>query len=94
MQDEVPSSSGNPQPPPKPSEDPHLELLQRVTNQLDNSSINFVQASRVQQPQAAANQPNAQPPRRPPRHGLFCYNYNEEGHGMYYCPHPRQYGNV
>ena len=93
-QDEVPSSLGNPQPPPKVLEDPHIELLQKVTHQLDNLSINLVQASQVPQPQAIGNQPNVQEPRRPPRCGLFCYNCEEEGHGMYYCPHPRCYGNA
>ena len=34
---------------PQPStKDPHLEMLQRVTNQLDNLSINLVQGPRVQ----------------------------------------------
>ncbi|MCO5590744.1 hypothetical protein L7F22_044719 [Adiantum nelumboides] len=40
--------------PPAPTttpEDPHLELLQRVTNQLDNLSINMVQGVHQQQPQ-------------------------------------------
>ena len=32
--------------------DPHVDLLQRVTNQLDDLSINLVQGQRVHQPQA------------------------------------------
>ena len=32
--------------------DPHVDLLQRLTNQLDNVSINLVQGGRVHQPQA------------------------------------------
>ena len=30
--------------------DPHVDLLQRVTNQLDNLSINLMQGGRVHQP--------------------------------------------
>ena len=55
----------NEQPPPAPPatpEDPHLELLQRVTNQLDNLSINLVQGPRVQsQPPNAERGRNAPP---------------------------------
>ena len=31
--------------------DPHVDLLERVTNQLDNLSINLVQEGRVHHPQ-------------------------------------------
>ena len=76
-----------------PAADPHLELLQRVTNQLNELSVNFVQASRMQaQPPNEERVQNAQPPRRPlRRQELLCYNCGEEGHGMYFCPHPRRY---
>ena len=36
--------------------DPHVDLLQRVINQLDNLSINLVQGGRVHQPQAMQHQ--------------------------------------
>ena len=75
-------------------EDPHLELLQRVTNQLDNLSINLVQGPRMQpQPHNEERAQDAPPPRRPParRQEYFCYNCGEDGHGMYFCPHPRRY---
>ena len=65
------------------SEDPHLELLQRVTNQLDNLSINLVQGPRMQpRPPNEERVPNAPPPRRPPprRQEYFCYNCGEDGH--------------
>ena len=87
----------SPQPPPAPPvtpEDPHLELLQRVTNQLDNLSINLVQGPRMQpQPRNEERMQDAPPPRRPParRQEYFCYNCGEDGHGMYFCPHPRRY---
>ncbi|MCO5575262.1 hypothetical protein L7F22_029062 [Adiantum nelumboides] len=69
--------------PPAPTttpEDPHLELLQRVTNQLDNLSINMVQGVRQQQPQPNNERmPNGQR-RQPQRRDYFCYNCGEEGH--------------
>ncbi|MCO5550383.1 hypothetical protein L7F22_003867 [Adiantum nelumboides] len=78
--------------PPAPTttpEDPHLELLQRVTNQLDNLSINMVQGVHQQQPQPNNERMPNGPRRQPQRRDYFCYNCGEEGHGMYFCPHPR-----
>ncbi|MCO5571669.1 hypothetical protein L7F22_025416 [Adiantum nelumboides] len=71
--------------------DPHLELLQRVTNQLDNLSINMVQGVRQQQPQPNNERMPNGPRRQPQRRDYFCYNCGEEGHGMYFCPHPRNF---
>ena len=70
--------------------DPHLEMLQRVTNKLDNLSINLVQGPRVQ----AMEDQNRPQQRRQPRNQYYCYNCGETGHGMYYCPHPRRYNNA
>ena len=71
------------------AEDPHLELLQRVTAQLDDLSINLVQGPRGQPPP----QHEAPPQRRPPmrRQELHCWNCGEDRHGMYFCPQPRRY---
>ncbi|MCO5558987.1 hypothetical protein L7F22_012578 [Adiantum nelumboides] len=80
--------------PPAPTrtpEDPHLELLQRVTNQLDNLSINMVQGVHQQQPQPNNERMPNGPRRQPQRRDYFCYNCGEEGHGMYFCPHPRNF---
>ncbi|MCO5569167.1 hypothetical protein L7F22_022877 [Adiantum nelumboides] len=80
--------------PPAPTttpEDPHLELLQRVTNQLDNLSINMVQGVRQQQPQPNNERMPNGPRRQPQRRDYFCYNCGEVGHGMYFCPHPRNF---
>ncbi|MCO5610892.1 hypothetical protein L7F22_065135 [Adiantum nelumboides] len=80
--------------PPAPTttpEDPYLELLQRVTNQLDNLSINMVQGMRQQQPQPNNERMPNGPRRQPQRRDYFCYNCGEEGHGMYFCPHPRNF---
>ncbi|MCO5555311.1 hypothetical protein L7F22_008857 [Adiantum nelumboides] len=80
--------------PPAPTttpEDPHLELLQRVTNQLDNLSINMVQGVRQQQPQPNNERMPNGPRRQPQRRDYFSYNCGEEGHGMYFCPHPRNF---
>ncbi|MCO5551406.1 hypothetical protein L7F22_004909 [Adiantum nelumboides] len=80
--------------PPAPTttpEDPHLELLQRVTNQLDNLSINMVQGVRQQHPQPNNERMPNGPRRQPQRRDYFCYNCGEEGHGMYFCPHPRNF---
>ncbi|MCO5611945.1 hypothetical protein L7F22_066205 [Adiantum nelumboides] len=80
--------------PPAPTttpEDPHLELLQRVTNQLDNLSINMVQGVRQQQPQPNNERMPNGPRRQPQRRDYFCYNCGEEGHGMYFCPYPRNF---
>ncbi|MCO5562015.1 hypothetical protein L7F22_015641 [Adiantum nelumboides] len=71
--------------PPAPTttpEDPHLELLQRVTNQLDNLSINMVQGVRQQQPQPNNERMPNGPRRQPQRRDYFCYNCGEEGHGV------------
>ena len=58
------------QPPPVAppiSEDPHLELLQKVTAQLDDLSINLVQGPRAQPlPHHEARALEAQQQRRPP----------------------------
>ncbi|MCO5554226.1 hypothetical protein L7F22_007754 [Adiantum nelumboides] len=83
--------------PPNGSEDPHLDLLQRVTNQLDNLTINFIHGFQPQQPmqqQAGGLEPNSQVPRRPPRREYQCHNYGEDKHGMYFCPYLRGYGNA
>ena len=74
-------------------EDSHLELLQRVTTQLDNLSINLVQGPRMQpQPRNEERAQEPPPPRRPLRRAeYFCYNCGEDGHGMYFCPHPRRF---
>ncbi|MCO5560767.1 hypothetical protein L7F22_014387 [Adiantum nelumboides] len=80
--------------PPAPTttpEDPHLELLQRVTNQLDNLSINMVQGVHQQQPQPNNEKMPNGPRRQPQRRDYFCYNCGEEAHGMYFCPHPRNF---
>ena len=76
---------------PNTPEDPHLELLQKVTNQLEDLSINLVQGPRMQPPPRNEERAqDAQPPRRPParRQELHCWNCGENGHGMYFCPHP------
>ena len=86
-------SEQQPHAPPTSSADPHLELLQRVTNQLNELSVNMFQGSRVpDQPPNEERAQNAQPPQRPPRRQeYFCYNCGEDGHGMYFCPHPRRH---
>ena len=71
------------------TEDPHLELLQRVTAQLDDLSINLVQGPRGQPPPQHGAPPQRRPPMR--RQGLHCWNCREDGHGMYFFPHPRRY---
>ena len=45
------------------------------------------------QPRNEERMQDAPPPRRPParRQEYFCYNCGEDGHGMYFCPHPRRY---
>ena len=82
-----------PHAPPMPLADPHLESLQRVTNQLNELSVNMFQGSRVPaQPPNEERAQNAQPLRRPARRQeYFCYNCGEDGHGMYFCPHPRRH---
>ena len=97
-QSQVPNVA-NEQPYPVPTmllEDPHMELLQRVTNQLDNLSINLVQGARVHQPQHQNGEgmPNGPRPQRQPRRSFVCYNCGEEGHGMNYCPYPRNYEGI
>ena len=72
-----------------------MDLLQKVTSQLDNLSISLVQG--VQAPQQPPPPPSierrndASPQRRPQRREYFCHNCGEDGHGMYFCPHPRRY---
>jgi len=87
------------QPPTQPAidGDTHLDLLQKVTNQLDNLSINLVQGVCAQQqppPPIVERGNNAPTQRRPQWMEYFCYNYGEDGHGMYFFPHPRRYGNA
>ena len=54
-----------PHAPPTTSTDPHLELLQRVTNQLNELSVNMFQGTRVPvQPPNEERAKNTQPPRR------------------------------
>ncbi|MCO5559307.1 hypothetical protein L7F22_012903 [Adiantum nelumboides] len=69
---------------PTTPEDPHLELLQRVTNQLDNLSINMVQGAQRQQYQPLNGErgPNdqRQQRQRQQRRDYFCYNCGEDGH--------------
>ena len=87
----------SPQPPPvlpNIPEDSHLELLQKVTNQLENFSINLVQGPRIKpQPHINEGAQDARPPQRPlaRRQEHTCWNCGEDGHGMYFCPHPRRY---
>lgn len=74
--------------------DPHLELLQKVTSQLEDLSINLVQSARAQpSPRNDNRRNNEQPPRRPPnrRQDLHYDNCREDGHDMYFYPHPRRY---
>ena len=81
-------------PPPKTPEDPHLELMQRVTTQLDNLSINLVQGPRAPPPpRDEERMQEAQPLRRPRarRQEHTCWNCGEDRHGMYFCPQPRRY---
>ena len=75
--------------PPTSPADPHLELLQRVTNQLNALSINMFQGSRV--PAQPPNEERAQNSQPPQRQEYFCYNCGEDMHGMYFCPHPRRH---
>ena len=93
-----PSTSGmgeqQPHAPPTAPADPHLELLQRVTNQLNELSVNMFQGSRM--PAQPSNEERAQNAQQPPRRqqrrqDYFCYNCGEDGHGMYFCPHPRRH---
>ncbi|MCO5574890.1 hypothetical protein L7F22_028684 [Adiantum nelumboides] len=76
--DEVPTQV------PTTLEDPHLELLQRVTNQLDNLSINMVQGAQRQQHQPPNGErgPNdqRQQRQRQQRRDYFCYNCGEDGY--------------
>ncbi|MCO5566872.1 hypothetical protein L7F22_020555 [Adiantum nelumboides] len=67
-------------------EDPHLELLQRVTNQLDNLSINMVQGAQRQQHQPHNGErglnDQRQQRQRQQRRDYFCYNCGEDGHEL------------
>ena len=82
-------SEQQPHAPPTTPVGPHLELLQRVTNQLNELSVNMFQGPRVPaQPPNEERAQNAQPPRRPPRRQeYFFYNCGEDEHGMYFFPH-------
>ena len=60
------------------------DVLERITHQLENLSVNLVGGRPQQQ-----NQERRGP--RPPQREFLCHNCGEAGHGMYYCPHPRQY---
>ena len=65
------------QPPPAPPvtpKDPHLELLQRVTNQLDNLSINLVQG--------LGCSPNPAMKRENKMHH-FCEDHRQEGRSIF-----------
>ncbi|MCO5604251.1 hypothetical protein L7F22_058414 [Adiantum nelumboides] len=70
------------------SADSHQEdLLHKLTQQLETLTLNLVQVpTRGQQPRDDAR------PRRQAQE-YHCYNCGENGHGMYYCPHPRRIGN-
>ncbi|MCO5593873.1 hypothetical protein L7F22_047892 [Adiantum nelumboides] len=61
------------------------ELLSRITHQLKDLSV---RGGREPPP----NQEQARGPRRQAQE-YHCYNCGENGHGMYYCPHPRRTGN-
>ena len=74
---------------PAATKDPHLELLQRVTAQLDDLSINLVRGPRGPPPPRHEAPQQRRPPMR--RQELHCWNCGEDGHGMYFCPHPRRY---
>ncbi|MCO5606643.1 hypothetical protein L7F22_060831 [Adiantum nelumboides] len=64
------------------------ELLSRITHQLEDLSLHLVRGGRGPPP----NQEQARGPRRQAQE-YHCYNCGENGHGMYYCPHPRRIGN-
>ncbi|MCO5561280.1 hypothetical protein L7F22_014901 [Adiantum nelumboides] len=64
------------------------ELLNRITHQLEDLSVHLVRGGRAPPP----NQEQARGPRRQAQE-YHCYNSGENGHGMYYCPHPRRIGN-
>ena len=68
--------------------------IQTVTAQLDDLSINLVQGPRAQPlPHNEERMQETQPVQRPPprRQEHTCWNCGEDGHGMYFCPHPRRY---
>ncbi|MCO5584463.1 hypothetical protein L7F22_038391 [Adiantum nelumboides] len=60
----------------------------RITHQLEDLSVHLVRGGRGPPP----NQEQARGPRRQAQE-YHCYNCGENGHGMYYCPHPRRIGN-
>ncbi|MCO5560190.1 hypothetical protein L7F22_013798 [Adiantum nelumboides] len=64
------------------------ELLNRITHQLEDLSVHLVRGGRAPPP----NQEQARGPRRQAQE-YHCYNCGENGHGMYYCPHPSWIGN-
>ncbi|MCO5603880.1 hypothetical protein L7F22_058034 [Adiantum nelumboides] len=64
------------------------ELLNRITHQLEDLSVHLVRGGRG----PPTNQEQARGPRKQAQE-YHCYNCGENGHGMYYCPHPRRIGN-
>ncbi|MCO5581752.1 hypothetical protein L7F22_035641 [Adiantum nelumboides] len=64
------------------------DLLNRITHQLEDLSVQLVRGGRGPPP----NQEQARGPRRQAQE-YHCCNCGENGHGMYYCPHPRRIGN-
>ncbi|MCO5551558.1 hypothetical protein L7F22_005062 [Adiantum nelumboides] len=64
------------------------ELLSRITHQLEDLLVHLVRGGRGSPP----NQEQARGPRRQAQE-YHSYNCGENGHGMYYCPHPRRIGN-
>ncbi|KAH7280978.1 hypothetical protein KP509_36G023700 [Ceratopteris richardii] len=63
-------------------EDPQQDILQKLTQQLEQLTLNLVrsQQDRPQREQNRGQRRQAQE--------FICYNCNERGHGMYNCPHP------
>ena len=55
--------------------------------------MNMFQGTRRQAPPPNEErvQNDAQPRRQPRRQDYFCYNCGEDGHGMYFFPHPRRH---
>ncbi|MCO5557572.1 hypothetical protein L7F22_011138 [Adiantum nelumboides] len=83
---------GGARPPPGNVAPPHRglgvvdqqELLSRITSQLEDLSVHLIRAP------APPEQGRGQ--RRQPQ-DYHCYNCGEEGHQMYFCPHPRRNAN-
>ena len=59
------------------------EILERITHQLENLSVNLVGGRGQNANHDRGNRRQQGVP--------HCYNCGEDGHGMYYCPHPRRY---